>query len=138
MIAAEQSSLHSPSVYEFFTGDPAGDEGAGRQPASWKFFGAARQESQLYEMWRETLHARLFHIRTDRPQPTSAKTGADLPQHIPGEVVNLAHDVLRLWDAFTNDSAIADYRSILSARRHEAVQEARKIAERNKTPPQFT
>ena len=134
----DSAFLHTRSLYEFFTGDPTGDEGAGRQPASWKLFGATRQRSPLYETWRETLHARLFHIRTNRPQPTSAKTGANLPQHIPAEVLNFAHDVLRLWDAFTNDAALADYRSLLNGRRDEAVNEARKIAERHKTSPQFT
>lgn len=133
VLSMDSAFLHARSLYEFFTGDPSRDEGGGREPASWKLFGAARQKSVLYEKWGETLHARLFHLRRNRPQPTSAKRGTrgtKLPTDIKEEVVNFAHDLLALWQSFTQDPALLDYRTTLDTKRAGAIREADLTAHR--------
>ncbi|MCA1701901.1 MAG: hypothetical protein LC808_00965 [Actinobacteria bacterium] len=79
VMSMDSAILHAWSLYEFFTGGPSGDEGGGRQPASWRLFGADRQQSTEYDAWKETLHARLSRIRRIRPQSTAARTGVTLP-----------------------------------------------------------
>jgi hypothetical protein len=120
--AMDSALLHARSLYEFFT---ATDESIkrnkqnGSKRLTWRDFGTnCRQESNRYKKVIGALHGRVMHLDRDR-------TGYE---QVKEQVVNLAEDILSLWDCFCNEPVLQPYASLLRQKRDEAIAEARKVA----------
>jgi hypothetical protein len=121
--------LHARSLYEFFT---ATEHSMTRNPTrlTWRNYGLpARQASDKYNQFMEPLHGRVMHLDKNR-------AGYD---EIKSEVVNLAKDILRLWNAFSTHQDIdPDYAELLDKSRKQAIEEARSVAKQYAQHDEFT
>lgn len=114
----DSALLHARSLYEFFTA-------ASIKPdrRTWRDYSHnARQESVTYDKFIKPLHGRVMHLNRDREGYDAVKD----------EVVNLAADVLRLWDDFSKKSDVKPYVQSLQEYRELAVREAEAVAEQYK------
>lgn len=113
----DSALLHARSLYEFFTATKENEE-----RISWRDYSptapTARQTSDLYDKFRSPLHRRAMHLNKDR-------SGYD---EIKSEVVNLATDILTLWNGFSKKPGVEGYSVLLNKYRDLAVAEAENVA----------
>jgi len=119
----DSALLHARSLFEFFTSTESAiqrNNQKGLKRLTWRDYGAdTRQESQMYKKdFMKALHGRVMHLDKDR-------AGYDEIKH---EVVNLANDVLKLWETFSAKPEAVEYAGVLDKCRRDALEEARKVA----------
>jgi hypothetical protein len=113
--AMDSAMLHARSLFEFFT-----TKKPSKDRLCWRDFGLAKPlKSKRYKALVEPLNARLMHVKKNRAGRRQVKN----------EVVNLARDVVELWDKFSHHPALdALYKTLLDEHRTEAMAEAQKVA----------
>ncbi len=110
--------LHARSLYEFFTATRIHE---GR--LTWCDYGEeARQESEQYTEFIKPLHGRVMYINKDRAGY----------EEIKNEVVNIASDILSLWNGFSKKPGLEPYAPLLDQFRDCAIGEAASVAEQYK------
>jgi hypothetical protein len=124
--AMDSALLHARSLYEFFTSTEESITRSGKNKKkkmrrlTWQDFGrGCRQDSATFDKFQSALHGRVMHLEWDR-------TGYE---EVKKEVVTLALDLLRLWDAFCGKPEVASYAALLKTKRDDAVDEARRVGE---------
>lgn len=132
VVTMDSALLHARALYEFFI-----DSGQSRADtaAAARDFGFQCSETVLYNEYIKSLNKRLFHIDRSRPAP-SGRHDAAVKTDLNTRIVDIASDVLRLWDAFT--LASADLCNELSTARENAVADAAAAAKSMGALPVFT
>jgi hypothetical protein len=118
----DSAFLHARSLYEFFTATKTRPD-----RLTWRDYSqTSPQTSAKYEQFRTPLHGRLMHLNKDRSEYDGIKS----------EVVEIAKDVLILWDAFSAalaaDPNLRPYADLLGRYREVARAEAAHVAEQYK------
>lgn len=109
----DSALLQARKFFEFFTHEPSPKDNY----LTVRDFGlTATLKSPLYpEPWRTPINRWLMHLQRYR-----LTGGTNLNR----QVVNFANDILRLWDEFSNDPAMKDYKSRLDNVRKKAIDDA--------------
>lgn len=113
----DSTFLHARSLYEFFTATNTRNT----DRLSWKSFGLVSGliSAKYSAKFIDDLHGRSMHLNKARSSYNPIKD----------EVVNVANDVLDLWDKFSNDPSLGSiYVAEMAAARSKSIGEADKVA----------
>jgi hypothetical protein len=114
----DSALLHARSLYEFFTATKQ----TKKRRTWWDYSRTAGQTSAKYDDFRKPLHGRVMHLNKDRSGYKEIKK----------EVVNLAIDILKLWNKFSEKPGLEPYANLFNKYRDLAIAEAESVAERYK------
>jgi hypothetical protein len=140
VLCMDSAFVHARQLLEFFTVPLAmhrRQSDQGKRPASCHSFGVQNVTSPFYDKWRLALEARLMHLRMDREWLTDKK-GGSVRTAIKLQVLNAAHEVLRLWDEFAAQPEVTSYRSVLDVARAKAVEDADHAARKLRVASPFS
>jgi hypothetical protein len=126
--AMDSAFLHARSLYEFFTSTEKAilkNKKQGQRRLTWYDYSTnsnVRRTSTKYDHFMQPLHGRVMHLDQNR-------SGYD---EIKKEVVNIAEDILVLWNSFSKHPDLKSYSSLLDKFRGKAIEESLNVAERYK------
>jgi hypothetical protein len=121
----DSTFLHARALYEFFTATKTSNS----DRLTWKDFGLSQRiNSTKYSLLISDLHGRALHLNKNRSSYAAIKD----------EVVNIATDILSLWDQFVSEARMRSFKAELNDRRQLAINDANAVAARYKISPIFS
>lgn len=110
VMAMESAFVHTRVLYEFLTHD----EGWSKKTPH------ERKQSDLWDEFKTPMHTKVLHPCANRPYVPTNTSADDLKD----KVVDLALDVLRLWDEVAGDTAMVHVHDDMTEARRFAVEDA--------------
>ena len=123
VLAMDSACVHIRSLYDFLIVNKT--ERADTAYAS-RDFNVTLAPTPLYKDYIDSINKRLMHIDTNRPAPRR-QNGKQVKTDLNRKVLDLAQDVLSLWDDFLRE--VPQFSKQLTKARTDAIDDAKRAAD---------